>query len=184
MRNTVTIMCALACLSGPIVLHALDDNALYQWQSKDGTPTYSPDPPPPGIDYVVVDSDLKPLPVQPPRPETTAATAAATPATPAPAAIPAPPGKKSIPKWKPIRYAADPTLPSKKRVTNTDGTAASAEQPVASLSTSPQSEECQLLRRETQILESYFAEAESAAEMDRAILKLQEKTNVLRQRCG
>jgi len=37
-------------------------NALYSWKHKDGTPTFSPDPPPKGVPYVIVGPDLKPIP--------------------------------------------------------------------------------------------------------------------------
>jgi len=38
---------------------------LYQWTGEDGTPTYSVEPPPRGVQFVVIGSDLKPTPNQP-----------------------------------------------------------------------------------------------------------------------
>jgi len=38
---------------------------LYQWTGEDGTPTYSVEPPPRGVQFVVIGSDLKPKANQP-----------------------------------------------------------------------------------------------------------------------
>lgn len=183
MRIAFTLFAATLTFIVPLTVHALDNNALYQWKGKDGTPTYSPDPPPAGVDYVIVDANLEPLPIQPPKPEPTAT---GLPATAPAAALPAP-VKKSIPQWKPIRYATDPS--NKQR---TQATPRTAEQttvdenspPVTDFSTSQVSPECLLLKRETQILESYFSEATTDAEMDQAILKLQQKSDAYRKRCS
>jgi len=43
---------------------AASANVLYSWTHSDGTPTFSPDPPPKGVPYVVVGPDLQPLPNQ------------------------------------------------------------------------------------------------------------------------
>lgn len=184
MRNLISVIILTLAVAAPYTTRALDNNALYQWKTKDGTPTYSPDPPPAGVDYIVVDADLNPLPVQPPRPDVAATS---LPTTPAPAAIPAP-VKRSVPKWKPIRYATDP---SRKRLAKEAAPsakpAASAHevpQPMAGVSSTQLNPECLLLKREAQILESYFAEATTDAEMDRAILKLQQKTETYRKQCG
>lgn len=183
MRKTITFtLLAVVAFTAQPTLAQLPANALYQWQSQDGTPTYSPDPPPAGVKYVVVDADLNPLPVQPA--PSTVATGVVT--APAPAALPAP--KKSIPKWKPVRYAQDPNAkPAASSqaipVAATASAIAASQEANAGINTSPLSAECQLMKRETQILESYFAEAKTASEMDQAILKLQKKNNDFRQQC-
>ncbi|MEM7258798.1 MAG: hypothetical protein AAF404_15595 [Pseudomonadota bacterium] len=179
-KNIIVTLLTLAALSAGPAMAQLPENALYQWLHKDGTPTYSPDPPPAGIKYVVVDADLNPLPVQP-APAATAATGGAP--APAPAALPAP--QKAIPKWKPVRYAQDPNLANKTASQAPSAPPVTpAQESMTRLAPAPISAECLQLKRETQILESYFAEAKTAAEMDQAILKLQKKNNSFRQQCG
>ncbi len=160
--------------------------ALYRWTGKDGTPTYSPDPPPIGIDYVAVDADLNPLNVQPPRQETAVA---GVPSIAPSAAIQTLAPQKSIPKWKPVRYAQDPAkLAAKKNRENSQIAGTEVEKTSKDSTTSPGREplsmECQQIRHEARVLESYFAEAATATEMDQAILKLQQKTQEFRSQCG
>lgn len=157
---------------------ALNNNALYQWVTKDGTPTYSPDPPPDGVDYVVVDSNLQPMAVQP----------AKSPAMNSPAQKPQPQiaakTKAPQPEWKPVRYAQDPALAQQKR----NKTKSASKQPqVAALSETTSmvaNEACLLLKREKLILESSLAKAKSDADMDNAILALHKKTMQYRQQCS
>jgi len=176
-KHVNLIFLAFASLCCAQIALALDNNALYQWNTQDGTPTYSPDPPPLGVDYVVVDADLNPLPIQPPRP-----TAAAVPSTPAPAALPAP--KKSIPKWKPIRYARDPSIDMAKRAAKAKSVQITETQQTESTTSSQSaSPECQLLKRETQIMEDHFADTTNSAEMDQAILLLHEYRENYRNKC-
>jgi len=56
---------ALVSMLLALVTHTAGANPLYQWIEKDGTPTFSPDPPPKGVDYTIVGPDLEPLTGQP-----------------------------------------------------------------------------------------------------------------------
>jgi len=158
---------------------------LYQWVGKDGTPTYSPDPPPEGFSFTLVDDNLEPLPNQPSAPEPKAATTGTKiepvpvasklqqPETPLPAPSPAT-------KWKPVRYADDPAL---KQV---EGKPAESKTVVSAAIGTPVkyvSPECLAFKQETMILESRFAQAKTDREMDEAILQLRSHTAGQKQIC-
>lgn len=155
---------------------------LYSWTTKDGTPTYSTDPPPKGVSYEIVGPDLQPLKGQPVNP----ATAAALPKSTAPASdsavaenvvlTPAPGSnttavkkKSSQPraKWKPVIYADDPNPNSAKPEINT-----AAAIPQAAPAVNKISEECLGVRQKLLLLESEFANAITAKQMDDAVVQL------------
>lgn len=162
---------------------ALDNNALYQWDTKNGTPTYSPDPPPKGVKYIVVGPDLQPL-VQQPAPLTddqrsdtnnTVAAASNANAKVTPTLAPAK-------KWKPVRYAnapatnAQPIVKAKRTI---DTTAVAEIAPPIIY----ESDDCLTIKREKLILESQFARAKTDAEMDSAVLSLRDKSSEYSQKC-
>ena len=161
---------------------ALENNALYQWETKNGTPTYSPDPPPKGVKYVVVGPDLKPLARQPSPPVATANEAddaIITTSSNVAAASTAEPAKK----WKPVRYA---NAPDGKSQTVFKAKATAEPEVAASVTAAPfvESVECQLIKRQKLILESQFSRAKTDAEMDDTILKLHEKSREYGNKCG
>lgn len=179
---------ALVSMLLALVTHTAGANPLYQWIEKDGTPTFSPDPPPKGVDYTIVGPDLEPLtgqtpvqaaaPAQPAKATTTAAKPAPATApklagavvlTPAPQDAVQQPVKKAKPsKWKPVQYADDPNpVASKPVITNSTKTSASVTAPLTRVS-----DECLGLKQQQLILESQFAGAHSPQDMDRAVLQL------------
>lgn len=175
------ILLALLIVVSHQPVSALDNDALYQWTTADGTPTYSPDPPPPGIEFVVVGADLKPLSIQAPEPATTAAV---IPSTPGAAAV-ITPVQKSIPKWKPVRYAQAPVS----RPVSQDPQVQLRQQPASPtpakvVSTRSASAECQLLKRDTRISENFFSDSTTATEMDQVILRLHKISQSYRDRCS
>lgn len=167
-------------------------NPLYSWTTKDGTPTYSPDPPPKGVSYIIVGPDLQPLQGQP---VTASATSAQAPQsssiantaasgnlvlTPAPGSANTPvktannsASQPATPraKWKPVVYADDPNPTANKPVISAP--APSEVAPVSSNQQSNQlSEACLNVRQKVILLESQFANAVTAKQMDDAIVKL------------
>jgi len=208
---------------------AVGANALYSWKHKDGTPTFSPDPPPKGVPYVIVGPDLKPIPQPLPGlqqgddqnsgngnsqsnsseqsppvaqqnvPESatssaatispTASAAATTNApvkrggdivmTPAPgsadATAPAASAAKS--DWKPVMYADDP---------NPDANTPVEIPPAAEVPASDNqiSAECLDVKQQLLTLESKFANAESATEMDNAIVGINSYRKAKKGLCG
>ncbi len=155
---------------------------LYSWTTKDGTPTYSPDPPPDGVSYEIVGPDLKPLSGQP---ITETANQPMQNASAPPNAVasdnlvmtPAPVGNAtaapSAPraKWKPVIYADDPNPNLKPELS-----AATPEPKADSLQLNQQgtqlSKECYQFRQKLILLESQFANALTAQQMDDAIVRL------------
>lgn len=169
-------------------------STLYQWTTKDGTPTYSPDPPPAGVEYQVVGPDLKPLaknidltkpvavaPNTGKRKSVAKAPTTVAPTTAKAAKIitaPTPletPVKKPATPWKPVRYANDP----KPRVSDTV-TEAVRPDPVALARRSP---ECNRAKQKMVLLESQFSEALTDEQMDRAMLRLREQNLQLKSAC-
>ena len=183
MRPVYSVLLIFSVFTAPMTNSAaLENNALYQWETKNGTPTYSPDPPPKGVKYVVVGPDLKPLAVQPALPGDAAQAAddaiVTNDSTIASANSVVAPAKK----WKPIRYANAPTdnpqvIIKTKAVTEPVVTAEIAA-PVV-----PESNECQVINRERMILESQFARAKTDAEMDDTILRLHAKSIEFGKKC-
>ncbi len=159
---------ALACL----LAFSLSANAgnLYSWNSADGTPTYSPDPPPPGTVYTIVGPDLEPIeryrkPAQPAAEAPATATANAQPAK---------------PKWKPVVFTDAPATggqPAPVRKSKKDELTSQAKAGVADLT------ECMKIRRLITGLENSFARANSNAEMDQAVMALQEQTDLYQAQC-
>ena len=180
---------AAAFMSGAFLLAStvnaqLDNNALYQWETRNGTPTYSPDPPPKGVDYVIVGPDLKPLAQQPTQMADTQRkdgnnTVIEASNTNTKTTTTQPPAKK----WKPVRYANAPAnnpqqiVKARKTIEAATPTAAVATPLVY------ESDDCLTLKREKLILESQFARAKTDAEMDSAILRLHEKSNEYGRSC-
>ncbi len=200
----------ISMLAALLVAQVAVAGPLYQWTTADGTPTYSPDPPPEGTDYIIVGPDLLPLAGQPvaganlAKPQVTqpaAAPAAVTGAkksadvvmTPAPgaAAKPAPVQAplqapvtpvKTTPKtrWKPVQYANDPNPGGAKPVFNTQEAApAAVTAPVSTVSSV-----CLNIRQQLSLLESQFANAYSATEMDNAIVRLNQFRIQNKGECG
>jgi len=195
-------------------------NALYSWKHKDGTPTFSPDPPPKGVPYVIVGPDLKPIPQPLPglnqnnnqnnnagqsqsiaqqaqsQPSVNAlppASISATPAkragdivmTPAPgsageAAKPQPAlntPEAAKPDWKPVMYADDPNPARNNPVTS----ATTAPEPTAA---SRITVECLDVKQQLLMLESKFANAATATEMDTAIVNINSYRKAKKGLCG
>ena len=187
---------ALVSMLLALVTHTAGANPLYQWIEKDGTPTFSPDPPPKGVDYTIVGPDLEPLTGQPvPSITPQAAQPASSVAKPAPVAsnlaapvvlTPAPqdvvqPVKKPKSKWKPVQYADDPN-PQRVRTPATTGsttTSASITAPLTRVS-----DECLRIKQQQLILESQFAGAHNPQDMDQAILKLNRFNKEIKGTCG
>lgn len=170
---------ATATKPAPAAPVAIPADALYQWKTKDGTPTYSPDPPPDGVDYTVVDADLNPLPVQP-----TADAKASNRVR-----VDLSQGIKNAPqpKWKPVIYAQDPSLKNIKRKksanTGTVSPPAVGDLTVAATAPAVESDACLLLKREKLVLESAFSKAKTDAQMDKAILELKEAAERYKKEC-
>ncbi len=166
-----TLICSLH-------VSALENGALYQWVGKDGTPTYSPEPPPDGIDYTVVGADLKPLAIQPEK-----TTVAATVPTRVPVDLTPKNEAPKPPKWKPVRYAQDPSL---KGIRKKKSAAQSLSQEAANeltIAANSPSDKCIYLKRDKLVLESAFSKASTDAQMDQAILKLKETTEQYKREC-
>jgi len=184
-------------------------NALYSWKHKDGTPTFSPDPPPKGVPYVIVGPDLKPIPqplpglqqgndninqpvAQPGAPQSSNTVSAnAAPVknatdivmTPAPGTAntaaqqqPAP-AAAAKPEWKPVRYADDPNPDQKRSVAKARREEVAA--PVDQISS-----ECLDVKQQILMLESKFANAVTASEMDAAIVSLSSYKRHNKGLCG
>ena len=199
------IMKSLAVVSMLLALASYSASAspLYQWTGPDGTPTFSPDPPPKGVKYTIVGPDLQPLANQPALTPTATATAA-TPAKPSPASTapakagsivltPAPQSaqqatsqtneqptiKKPATQWKPVKYADDPNPNADKPVFTTRTQATATVTPMTRVS-----DECLRLKQQQLILESQFAGARTAEDMDSAILKLNAFNKQNKGNCG
>ena len=166
-------------------------NNLYQWTTSDGTPTYSPDPPPAGVDYQIVGPDLKPLPkhidfTQPPAAAKAAAktqkraekTPVASSTQPQPTVKTAQqqPAKPATP-WKPVRYADNPIAPAKKPA---KAPSQVTEDPVSIARNSPA---CVSAKQKMVLLESRFAQAQTDQEMDQAVLLLRDHKTTLQVAC-
>ncbi len=182
---------------------------LYQWTGSDGTPTYSPDPPPKGVSYTIVGADLQPIqgqaPVtqtaaQPkvpaqalPNPQPTAqpSTALPTPFTanrksnvvivPAPGSAEQPQTtpKKSKTPWKPVKYADDPNPGANQPVITRATELENVEPPLSSVSS-----QCIAIKQKRLALEGLFANAQTAKEMDDAILRLSKFRKQTDGMCG
>ncbi len=222
---------------------AVGANALYSWKHKDGTPTFSPDPPPKGVPYVIVGPDLKPIPqplpglqqgnnqgtsptnngpinngqvnnsqsqpvTQQPLPQPAANNQATVPAatnaapvanaapvkrsgdivmTPAPGSLnnaapqqPAAnvPATAPQPDWKPVRYADDPN-PRQSTSVATARTAAPEPAQADQISV-----ECLEVKQQLLTLESKFANAVTATEMDSAIVGINSYKKAKKGLCG
>lgn len=171
-------------------------NNLYSWAHDDGTPTFSPDPPPKGVPYVIVGPDLQPLPDQnaSPAAANVAAQPAATPATqannsglvltPAPgdanSAAPATAAAKPKSAWKPVKYADDPNPGANQPVF----TARAATPETIVPETTQVSAECLTLKEKLMLLENQFANAVSAAQMDTAVVRLNTFRKQNKGHCG
>ena len=186
-----------------IVLHVqlASANSLYQWTGKDGTPTYSPDPPPKGVQYTIVGPDLQPLTGQP---------AATSPnqninsgptqlsldnvteqepvenSTPKKNNVVIAPTPKSLPQeapkteWKPVKYADAPSSSTNQPVLTGKAVAtASISSPVSTIS-----DQCLSIKQQLLILEGQFANAQTAQEMDQAVLRLSNLQKSNRDQCG
>ena len=185
-----------------IVLHAplANANSLYQWTSKDGTPTYSPDPPPKGVQYTVVGPDLQPLAGQPAAPtsatpnnalgklplqNTTQQKAAENNTVQKSKVVIAPtpkslPEKAPTPKWKPVKYADAPNAEQEQPVfTGNVVTSSTIDSPVTTVS-----DECLTIKQQLLILEGQFANAHTAQEMDQAVLRLSNYQKSNKGQCG
>lgn len=177
---------------------------LYQWVGKDGTPTYSPDPPPDGVKYELVGADLKPLPKNVDLSRPAAAPAAKTQVkkttvTQAPTGVEIPvtglptaglpatavplhkKPKKAVPKWKPVRYADDPNPPIKQ---TRKQAAKATSNPVSAAELARNQPGCVKAKQRMVLLESQFAEAANDKEMDQAILQLREQKPVYLTECA
>lgn len=157
---------------------------LYSWAGADGTPTYSPDPPAPGTVYTIVGPDLKPIS----RYKKSSSAAAASPIsdsdTASAEAIAKPQPK--APKWKPVVFANAPSGQNASQPASTPASTPASKPPSASTAQSNVSSEttaCLKLRQNMVGLENQFARAASYAEMDQAILALQDKTSEYRAKC-
>lgn len=183
-------------------------NPLYSWTTKDGTPTYSPDPPPKGVSYEIVGADLQPLagkPVTPttaqPQPQSLQNTAITGNAagnlvlTPSPGSTAKPATTKTAAKspsskWKPVIYADDPNPTTNKPKVNAAGAAPVTDptqsiQPVNQVSPVNQlSEACLSVRKQIILLEGQFANALTARQMDDAIVRLNVFRNQNKGHCG
>lgn len=182
MRNLISGLLVSSAIMAPITNSAaLENNALYQWVTKNGTPTYSPDPPPKGVKYVVVGPDLKPLATQP-TPTVDAATNAKdtiiTAGSTAAIATHTTPAKK----WKPVRYANAPSNNAQVIIK-----AKAATQPAMTAEIAApealETNECQVIKRERMILESQFSRAKTDREMDDTILQLHAKSMEYGKKC-
>ena len=182
MRNLISGLLISSAVIAPMTNSAaLENNALYQWETKNGTPTYSPDPPPKGVKYVVVGPDLKPLAIQPTVSDDAVADvkdSIVTTHSTTNIVTDAAPAKK----WKPVRYANAPSNNAQVIIK------AKANQPALTNKITtldvPVSRECQVIKRERMILESQFSRAKTDREMDDTILKLHEKSIEYGKQCG
>jgi len=185
-RSLKTILLLLPLLVSQAAVAA----PLYQWTGSDGTPTYSPDPPPKGVPFTLVGADLQPLPANTATPQS--ALAPTAPRAPAPAAVAnsdataalrqlqkrsrdvvmTPPPttiQTTAPKtkWKPVKYADDPNPTMNKPTFNSRANSAEVDPPIGLVSA-----ECLDVKQKLLLLESQFASAASAKEMDSAVLLL------------
>ena len=196
-----------------VLSQAAGANVLYSWKHKDGTPTFSPDPPPKGVPYVIVGPDLKPIP-QPlpglqqdndqgnsqsppvaqenvPLPSTNPTSAAPVKSasdvvmTPAPGSIDSTPAQPaaaaSTPApatdWKPVRYADDP---------NPGNNSTATKAPTSEIVPTDNriSAACLDMKQQLLVLESKFANAVSAADMDTAIVGINSFRKANKGLCG
>lgn len=176
--NTLNKIAALLLLS---LLSPAFAGQLYQWVGKDGTPTYSPDPPPDGLSYTVVGDNLEPLPEQPATGSVQTVSKKTAPESNTENQLPKKNPVAAVPKWEPVRYANDPTIKQPEEQTGKKTTVASASLDTPVKYVSP---ECVAMKRDQMILESRFAQAKSDREMDEAILKLGAHTAEQRRVCG
>jgi len=164
--------------------------SLYQWTGKDGTPTYSPDPPPDGVNYEIVGADLKPLQTHAgssqadaePAPATTTLSQPISPIAKSTADTQAQqkqvPSKPVVP-WKPVKYADDPKTQAPPRVAAA-AVNKNTTKPTIAQNDSPA---CTLAKQQRAMLESEFAKATTDENMDRAILKLRDQKQIYQSAC-
>jgi hypothetical protein len=166
-------LCTLVtCATALSISLAANAGNLYSWKAKDGTPTYSPDPPPPGTVYTIVGPDLEPIT----RYQQPSNSAPVTATTEVPAA--------AKPKWKPVIYADAPATggqPEPIRASKSQKSTPST--PARMTAVAGSHGQCLELRRLIAGLENSFARANSNAEMDQAILALQEQTDLYDETC-
>ncbi len=172
-HSTGKLRTLIGCAAALSMSLAANAGNLYSWKAPDGTPTYSPDPPPPGTVYTIVGPDLEPISrYKEPPSQAQTANKATPPAAPKP-------------KWKPVLYAdapasggqPEPVRTSRSSVAETEPASAAATAKPGSLS------QCLQLRRLIATLENSFARATSNAEMDQAILSLHEQTDLYDETC-
>ncbi len=196
------LLARLPVIAVPILmalLHSSGANAnnLYQWTGSDGTPTYSPDPPPKGVPFTMVGPDLKPIQSQAQSAPTDQQTPQATAGsqnpmvttrksnlvmTPDPSSGTEAPNSVAKPKpsWKPVKYADDPNPDDAGPVfKNKTVTAASISPPVNRITG-----ECLTIKQRQLVLESQFANAQTATEMDQAVLRLSAFQKQNKGQCG
>ncbi len=172
-------------------------NPLYSWVTKDGTPTYSPDPPPDGVDYVIVGPDLLPLQGQPVAPSQPAAATnpvaannnVAAPvsnlANPVAAAAQITKSRSTTTKsnWKPVVYADDPNPQTPIRGQAQEPGITAPVEPVTAPVTRV-SAQCRNIKQQLLLLESQFANAFSAQQMDQAIVRWHRFVKQNQGNCG
>ncbi len=183
---------------------------LYQWTGKDGTPTYSPDPPPAGVNYELVGADLQPLPKNTDATKATQ-TATATTVSRAPKAPVAPPQGQSAenagqnpslmqqaaqlatqePAQQPAQQAPKKPIvpwkpvryandPNPAKKAQVRTSAANAPDPVSIARNSPA---CASARQKMALLEGQFAQSVTDEQMDAAILQLREHKPAFKAAC-
>lgn len=188
--NSIRVNLLRALLLSFALTQAASANLLYSWTHKDGTPTFSPDPPPKGVPYVVVGPDLQPLPDQstpagsaPQQQSFAQQTAPVLPAapvkragdivmTPAPGSLdtaaPSAPVQKPVADWKPVKYADDPNPGANQPVFTSRAATVESVTPAAN----EVSAMCLDLKHQLNLLEGQFANAYTSEEMDTAVVNL------------
>ncbi len=192
------LLARLPVIAVPVLMALLHSsvanaNNLYQWTGVDGTPTYSPEPPPKGVSFTMVGPDLKPIqgqtqsasnaPASAGRLKPTVSTGNSNLVmTPGPSTNPPAQATAATPKpsWKPVKYADDPNPDSAQPVfKNSTVTAASISPPVNRITG-----ECLAIKQRLLVLESQFANAQTATEMDQAVLRLSTFQKQNKGQCG
>lgn len=190
MKSLKLVVTLMALALAPMVAA----NPLYSWTTKDGTPTYSPDPPPKGVAYEIVGADLKPLQTQPA--STSQAAAEASPANapadnlvlspkPARSVTTSTPPAKSKTAWKPVVYADDPN-PNDAGVelARAEPANAAAQSRATANADNQISTECFSVLKQIRYLEDRFANAFTATQMDNAVVRLHEFRKQNKGSCG
>ena len=183
-----------------VLAQAAVANPLYSWTTKDGTPTYSPDPPPKGVAYEIVGADLKPLQQQPasaPQATAPAASQSNPPAsqaadqtnssnnlvvapTPVNCATANAKPVKANNAWHPVVYANDPNP-----IKASAEPVSAAAQPSAEVTAVNQiSSECISVLKQVTFLEDQFASAFTAEQMDDAVVRLNDFRKQNKGSCG